>query len=128
MKYADLPEPLRNRLEEMLTLPPIDSVTALLSGRVQDTVSLDEVRRSFASGASQSIIIPHQYADLVRILTEPQPPGTLHWLVEGVIGWGIDHDPSDRGAAVVLWEIAGLLREELEKVGRLNDFYWPDIG
>ncbi len=123
MDLSNLPEPLRNRIEDALTRPALDTVDKLLGSYVADCISMDEVRQNFQHGARSSFLLPNEYADLERVLAEPQVPGTLLWLVEGVIGWGIDDDPSDQGAAAVLREIADILREELEAVGRLHDYF-----
>lgn len=61
------------------------------------------------------MFLPLQLEALESILAEPQPEGTLRWLVEVDCNWGIDDDPTDRGAAVVLRQIADILRDAIEE-------------
>ncbi|GGN49065.1 hypothetical protein FHR83_008702 [Actinoplanes campanulatus] len=115
-ELSELPEWLRDRILEHLTRPAMDAVQDLLQTFVEDACSLDEVRQLMRSVArGQPMFLPLQLEALESILAEPQPEGTLRWLVEVDCNWGIDDDPTDRGAAVVLRQIADILRDAIEE-------------
>lgn len=116
MDPSRLPESLRRRREERSALPPLEKVKNMLGTYVEDAVDFEEVRREISETARTSTFYLEQYlAALEIILSEPQEPGTLLRLVEVDANMGIDHDQTDRGAAVVLREIAGILRSVLEE-------------
>ncbi|WP_238490601.1 hypothetical protein [Actinoplanes flavus] len=117
MDISKLPEPLRSRAEERTALPSIDKVRHFLHGYVADAEGSEEIRQHVRRTARRNTFFLRQYlAALEEILNEPQPPGTLLRLVEVDANRGIDHDQTDRGAAVFLREIADLLRSVLEEV------------
>ncbi|MEV0897184.1 hypothetical protein [Actinoplanes sp. NPDC049802] len=110
----DLPDWMRVRIEDRLTQPPIEAVRDLLQMYVNDSCGFDEIRRELRPVTGfETAFLRLQLDALERVLAEPQPKGTLLWLVELDANHGMDHDPTDRGAAVFLRQIADLVREAL---------------
>ncbi|GAA0466151.1 hypothetical protein GCM10009531_69190 [Actinoplanes capillaceus] len=117
-ELSELPEWLRDRILEHLTRPAMDAVQDLLQTFVEDAVGLDEIRREMRDAArAETFFLRLERDALESILAEPQQEGTLRWLVEVDCNWGIDDDPTDRGAAVVLRQIADILRAAIEEAG-----------
>lgn len=116
MDSSRLPEPLRRRIEERSAQPPLEKVRHMLSLYVEDALDFEEVRREIRETARTSTFYLEQYlVALETILSEPQEQGTLLRLVEVDANMGIDHDQTDRGAAVVLQKIADMLRAVIEE-------------
>lgn len=111
---SGLPDSARRRVAQRSALPPIDKVRALLHGYVADADDLVEVRAELQQTARTDTLFLRQYLEALEIvLAEPQPSGMLLRLVEGDANWGLDHDPTDAGAAVFLREVAEILRRVL---------------
>jgi hypothetical protein len=117
MDVSGLPESLRARIAERTALAPIEKVRKFLHGYVMDAESFEEIRGELLLTARQSTLFLRQYlVALETILAEPQPTGTLLYLVESDANWGIDHDQTDTGAAVFLAELTEMLRSVLAEV------------
>lgn len=97
-------------------MPSLPRVRRMLGIHVEDALDFDEVRRSLQQSARHNVyFLELDLEALETVLSEPQLPGTLLGLVEGDANMGIDHDQTDRGAAVVLREIAGMLRSVIDE-------------
>ncbi|HWS31177.1 MAG TPA: hypothetical protein VN408_00385 [Actinoplanes sp.] len=100
-------------------MPSLQRVRRMLHIHVADALDFDEVRRSLQPSTPQSVyFLEMDLEALETVLAEPQLPGTLLGLVEGDANMGIDHDQTDRGAAVVLREIADMLRSVIAEARR----------
>ncbi|MCY1141839.1 hypothetical protein OWR29_27905 [Actinoplanes sp. Pm04-4] len=115
---AQIEEQFRARMAEQDARDPLRKVRDLLQTYVEDAVDLDEVRADMASVATHSTRYLRQELEALEwVLTTEQPKYTLLDLVEGDANKGLDHDPTDSGAAVFLWEVARILREVLDEAG-----------
>ena len=105
-------------MAELEARSSLQKVRDLLHAHVSDADGLDEGRADFALTARATTDNLRQELDaLESIVTEDLPPGTLLRLVEGDGNWGLDHDPTDAGAAAFLRQLAGILRSVLDEVG-----------
>jgi hypothetical protein len=108
--YSQLPEPVRRRLAELDAMPPIETARGFVGAYVDDADSLEEVRMHMRNVAATTTRgLRRDLAALETMLAQPQPEGTLAQLVGWDGNWVLD-DPSDRGAAAFLAELAEMLR------------------
>lgn len=110
MDYSQLPEPVRRRLAEFDAMPPIETARKFVRGYLSDADSIEEIRTQMRNVAiTTDRGLRRELAALETVLAQPQPEGTLAHLVGWVGNWVLD-DPSDRGAAAFLAELAEMLR------------------
>jgi hypothetical protein len=80
-----------------------------------DAVELDEVRADLTDAAGYTTRYLRQDLEaLESILAAELPAGTLLRLVEDDANFGLDHDPTDAGAAVFLRQIVDMLRQVID--------------
>jgi hypothetical protein len=118
MESPSLPEPLRARIAEQEARLATEKVRHFLHFYVADCDGLKEVRAEIQRTAG--VDAPSLRQDLVTVeavLAQEHTPGTLLRLVEGDGNWGLDHDPTDAGAATFLHELAQMLRSVLDETG-----------
>jgi hypothetical protein len=114
MDASQIPEPLRARMAEMDAQPPVERVGWLLRAHVADTDGDDEIRDELGMTARHSTRSLHRALAAIEVLlTEEQPPGTLLYLVADDGLRSLD-DPTDRGAAEFLRQLAGWTRTAIE--------------
>ena len=114
MDASSLPEPLRARMAEMDARSPVEWVGWLLRGHVADTEGEEEIRDELSMTAQHSTQSLRRALTAVDVLlTEEQPPGTLLYLVADDGSRSLD-DPTDRGAAVFLRQLAGWTRAAVD--------------
>jgi hypothetical protein len=94
-------------------LPPLERTRAFLRSYCTDADSLDEIRDELARDVTRDPVRLRRALDGIEaVLTEPQPDGTLSYLV-AVDGNRSLADPSDVGARKYLRQLADGLREAL---------------
>lgn len=114
MDASSIPEPLRARMAEMDARSPAEWVGWLLRAHVADTDGDDEIRDELGMTARHSTRSLHRALAAVDVLlTEAQPPNTLLYLVVDDGSRSLD-DPTDRGAAEFLRQLAGWTRTAID--------------
>ncbi|MBU2669841.1 hypothetical protein KOI35_40660 [Actinoplanes bogorensis] len=115
MDASQIPEPLRARMAEMDARSPVEKVGWLLRAHVADTDGPAEIREELGMTARHSARSLNQALEAIdTLLTHEQPPNTLLYLVAGDGGRPLDDDPTDRGAAAYLRELAVMVREAID--------------
>lgn len=112
MDTSQLPESIRRRLDELDAMSSMEAAERFVGAYLGDVDSLDNVRDHMRNVAATSTRSHRRYlAGLEAVLADPPPAeGTLAHLVGWTGNWVLD-DPSERGAAAFLAELAEMLRE-----------------
>lgn len=115
MDASRLPEPLRKRLDEAATRPPLETVSRFLGAYYNDAETGDEIRSILQRLASTNIRYHQEVLRALEIVIADPPaqPGTLSRLVEWDANWVLD-DTSDAAALEFLREAARLVREVID--------------
>jgi hypothetical protein len=115
MDISRLPEPLRRRAEEIERQPPVERVRGFLHTYVTDR-DWDEIRLGLrVVAASTTRGLAGYLRALDALLSQPQEPGALSWLIAHDANWSLD-DTSDEAAAALLRQFADMLRDVLAEV------------
>ncbi|WP_433380359.1 hypothetical protein ACQPZX_15185 [Actinoplanes sp. CA-142083] len=128
MDSSQIREQLRRRAEELLAVPPMETVRSFLATEIGDAADLEEARDNLAQLA-QVNIRSHQRElwALERVIADPPAePGALAHLVAWDANWVLD-DTSDAAALQFLREVAQMLREVIEAAPPTADRWrsWP---
>lgn len=111
MDESRLPDPLRARRAELDARSALQRVRDLLRSYVLGADGIEEIRSEFTDSAQTTTrFLRQDLAAIESVLAADLPAGTLLRLVEDDGNWGLDHDPTDAGAAAFLREIADVLR------------------
>ena len=101
-------------MAEMDARSPVEWIGWLLRGHVADTEGEEEIRDELSMTAQHSTQSLRRALTAVDVLlTEEQPPGTLLYLVADDGSRSLD-DPTDRGAAVFLRQLAEWTRAAVD--------------
>ncbi|MFD4461784.1 hypothetical protein [Nocardia sp. NPDC058480] len=111
----DIPEALRARMNQPRP-PAIDQVREFLICHVADIDGLDDLRMDIARTARLNRRTVLRDAEAIEtLLSTPQPPGTLSWMVAANGNWVLEDETSDDLAADWLRGLATLIREVVQE-------------
>ncbi len=109
-----LPEPMRRRMAEKRTEPPLAQVRDFLQSFLGDALDLDEARTTLRMLAQTNTRSIHLALDSIeQVVADPMMESELARLVGWDGNWVLE-DPSNAGAKVFLQEVADMLRDILD--------------